>query len=52
MTKISFWSLFLILFLYFGYKIVLVFDASFLSDAMQESYWNIMLRAYKALQEG
>ena len=27
-------------------------DASFLSDAMQESYWNIMLRAYKALQEG
>ncbi len=27
-------------------------DASFLSDAMQEFYWNIMLRAYKALQEG
>ena len=27
-------------------------DASFLSEVMQESYWNIMLRAYKALQEG
>jgi serine/threonine-protein kinase HipA len=27
-------------------------DASFLSEAMQESYWNIMLRAYKALQVG
>ena len=27
-------------------------DESFLSEAMQESYWNIMLRAYKALQEG
>lgn len=27
-------------------------DASFLSEAMQESYWNIMLRTYKALQEG
>jgi serine/threonine-protein kinase HipA len=25
-------------------------DASFLSEGMQESYWNIMLRAYKALQ--
>lgn len=27
-------------------------DASLLSEVMQESYWNIMLRAYKALQEG
>lgn len=25
-------------------------DASFLSEEMQESYWNIMLRAYRALQ--
>jgi hypothetical protein len=25
-------------------------DASFLSEAMQETYWNIMLRAYRALQ--
>jgi serine/threonine-protein kinase HipA len=30
----------------------LLIDASFLSEAMQESYWNIMLRAYKALQVG
>ena len=34
------------------YEAKRLIDESFLSEAMQESYWNIMLRAYKALQEG